>query len=151
MTWFAGPPDGTQLLVHYTPVCNELTLNGIAKAIDGAKGLRARGFRRVACYPDSLYWFDIPPIGDPVEIVQPGGGDGWYCVIIGRELDAGICIRDPGRCRYLAQTTQGAEPTCEVRRKAYCSSNAGTETCYTTAEACVHLSAGGSTPCDLQR
>ncbi|MBX7215250.1 MAG: hypothetical protein K1X39_14680 [Thermoflexales bacterium] len=150
MTWFAGPPDATTLYVHNLPVCNEATLQGLAKYIDGPRGFRATGFVRVSCYPETVFAFDVPAAGDVVRIEQPGRGDGWFCAIVDRNIDAGFCLRDPGRCRALATGVRGAEPTCEARNKAYCSSLNGTVNCFTSAEACVHLSDEGSTPCDVE-
>ena len=149
LTWFAGPPDATTLYVHNLPICNELTLRGVAQFVEGPRGLRATGFTRVSCYPETAYAFDVPAEGDSATIEQPGKGDGWYCAIIDRQFDAGICLRDPGRCRATA-ATQNAEPTCEARSKAYCSSVGGEINCFTSAEACVHLSAEGSSACEVE-
>lgn len=146
--WFTIPPDATVLAVRYRPVCNELTMSDMSKFVDG---LRARGFTRVLCYPETSYAFDIPPAGQPVHIEQPGVGDGWHCVIMSNALNAGMCVRDEGRCRQMAKATSGAEPNCTTQPTAYCSKNKGEEMCFTTAEACVHLNEQGSTPCEAMR
>lgn len=147
MLYFTGPPDATALMLVNQPACTENTVAGMVNFIEGPKGLRARGFRSIRCYPETRVRADIPAAGEEAVVERPGQGDGWYCVIFDKTLDAGFCVRDLSRCRVLAdQPSINGE--CEQRDLAYCSRNADETNCFPSAESCVHLSPEGSDRCE---